>query len=80
MNRACFLDAPVRVVSCELLSMGHPLGVSGVRVVNDIARQLWGEAGVNQVEGARVGLAQMLGGILTRIESPVVAGIHILVK
>jgi len=80
MNRACFLDAPVRVVNYELLSMGHPLGVSGVRVVNDIARQLWGEAGVNQVEGARVGLAQMLGGILTRIESPVVAGIHILEK
>ena len=80
MNRACFLDAPVRVVNYELLSMGHPLGASGVRVVNDIARQLWGEAGVNQVEGARVGLAQMLGGVLTGIESPVVAGIHILVK
>ena len=80
MNRACFLDAPVRVVSGGLLSMGHPLGASGVRVVNDIARQLWGEAGVNQVEGARVGLAQMLGGVLTGIESPVVAGIHILVK
>jgi benzoylsuccinyl-CoA thiolase BbsB subunit len=61
-----------------LLSMGHPLGASGVRVVNDIARQLWGEAGVNQVEGARVGLAQMLGGVLTGIESPVVAGIQIL--
>ncbi len=63
-----------------LLSMGHPLGASGVRVVNDIARQLWGEAGENQVEGARVGLAQMLGGVLTGIESPVVAGIHILMK
>ncbi len=61
-----------------LLSMGHPLGASGVRVVNDIARQLWGEAGVNQVEGARVGLAQMLGGVLTGIESPVVAGIQIM--
>ncbi len=63
-----------------LLSMGHPLGASGVRVVNDIARQLWGEAGANQVEGARVGLAQMLGGVLTGIESPVVAGIQILTR
>ncbi len=63
-----------------LLSMGHPLGASGVRVVNDIARQLWGEAGANQVEGAKVGLAQMLGGVLTGVESPVVAGIQILVK
>jgi len=57
---------------------GHPLDASGVRVVSDIARQLWGEAGVNQVEGARVGLAQMLGGVLTGIESPVVAGIQIM--
>ena len=63
-----------------LLSMGHPLGASGVRVVIDIARQLWGEAGSNQVEGAKVGMAQMLGGVLTNIESPVVAGIQILVK
>lgn len=63
-----------------LLSLGHPLGASGVRVVNDIARQLWGEAGANQVPGAKVGLAQMLGGVLTGIESPVVAGIQILTK
>ena len=63
-----------------LLSMGHPLGASGVRVVNDIARQLWGEAGANQVEDAKVGMAQMLGGVLTEIESPVVAGIHILTR
>jgi benzoylsuccinyl-CoA thiolase BbsB subunit len=63
-----------------LLSMGHPLGASGVRVVNDVVRQLWGEAGANQVEGANVGLAQMLGGVLTGIESPVVAGIQILTR
>jgi benzoylsuccinyl-CoA thiolase BbsB subunit len=63
-----------------LLSMGHPLGASGVRVVNDITRQLWGEAGANQVEGAKVGLAQMLGGVLTGVESPVIAGIQILTK
>lgn len=63
-----------------LLSMGHPLGASGVRVVNDVARQLWGEAGANQVEGAKVGMAQMLGGVLTGIESPVIAGIQILTK
>jgi benzoylsuccinyl-CoA thiolase BbsB subunit len=63
-----------------LLSMGHPLGASGVRVVNDITRQLRGEAGANQVEGAKVGMAQMLGGVLTGIESPIVAGIQILTK
>lgn len=63
-----------------LQSMGHPLGASGVRVVADIARQLWGEAGGYQVEGAKVGLAQMLGGVLSNIESPVVAGIQVLIK
>jgi benzoylsuccinyl-CoA thiolase BbsB subunit len=63
-----------------LQSMGHPLGASGVRVVADIARQLWGEAGGYQVEGAKVGLAQMLGGVLSNIESPVVAGVQVLVK
>jgi len=63
-----------------LLSMGHPLGASGVRVVVDVARQLWGEAGKNQVDGAKVGMAHMLGGVLTGIESPVVAGIQILIR
>lgn len=63
-----------------LLSMGHPLGASGVRVVIDVARQLWGEAGTNQVKEAKVGMAQMLGGVLTGVESPIVAGIQILTK
>jgi len=63
-----------------LLSMGHPLGASGVRVVNDITRQLRGEAGANQVVGAKVGMDQMLGGVLTGIESAVVAGIQIMTK
>ena len=63
-----------------LLSMGHPLGASGVRVVNDVTRQLWGEAGKNQVEEARVGMAQMLGGVLSGIESPVVGGYQVLMK
>jgi benzoylsuccinyl-CoA thiolase BbsB subunit len=63
-----------------LLSMGHPLGASGVRVVNDVARQLWGEAGANQVQGAKVGLAQMFGGSLATLQNPVVCGIQILTK
>ena len=63
-----------------LLSMGHPLGGSGVRVVNDVTRQLWGEAAGTQVPGARIGLAQMLGGVLTNFENPVVAGLHVLMR
>jgi benzoylsuccinyl-CoA thiolase BbsB subunit len=63
-----------------LLSLGHPLGASGVRVVNDVAKQLWGEAGANQVKGAKAGMAQMLGGVLNNIESPLIAGIQILTR
>ena len=48
-----------------LISLGHPLSASGVRVVADITRQLRGQAGPIQVDGARIGLAQMQGGAVT---------------
>ena len=63
-----------------LLSMGHPLGASGVRVVNDVVRQLRGEAEGTQVPEAKVGLAQMMGGVLTGMIKPVVAGLHVLIR
>lgn len=45
-----------------LKSKGHPVGATGVAQVVEIATQLRGEAGLRQVEGARVGLTQNLGG------------------
>jgi len=63
-----------------LLSMGHPLGASGVRVVCDVARQLRGEAYGTQVPDAKVGLAQMMGGINSFMINPIAAGLHILVR
>lgn len=60
-----------------LLSLGHPLSASGVRVVCDIVQQLRGEAGPRQREGARVGLAQMLGGNVNGLEMGA-ASVHIL--
>ena len=62
-----------------LLSLGHPLSASGVRVVVDIARQLRGESGGMQVEGAKVGIAHMLGGAITGLQGGG-CGIHVLVK
>lgn len=44
-----------------LLSRGHPIGATGVCQIAQIVNQLKGSA-VNQVEGARIGLAQNLGG------------------
>ncbi|MBW1680439.1 MAG: thiolase family protein [Deltaproteobacteria bacterium] len=62
-----------------LLSLGHPLGASGARVNCEVTRQLRNQAGGYQVEGARIGLAQMLGSVLFGgNESAVVCGIQIL--
>jgi acetyl-CoA C-acetyltransferase len=45
-----------------LKSKGHPVGATGVAQVVEITRQLRGEAGPRQVEGARIGLTQNMGG------------------
>ncbi len=44
-----------------LLSMGHPLGPTGLGQVAEITRQLRGESGPRQHKGARTGLAHMVG-------------------
>ncbi|OGF67022.1 MAG: acetyl-CoA acetyltransferase [Candidatus Fischerbacteria bacterium RBG_13_37_8] len=45
-----------------LKSKGHPVGATGVAQVVEIAKQLRGEAGKRQVQNARVGLTQNMGG------------------
>lgn len=60
-----------------LLSLGHPLSASGVRVVCDITEQLRGQAGKRQIANAKVGLSQMLGGMVNGLEAGA-CGIHIL--
>jgi acetyl-CoA acetyltransferase len=44
-----------------LISMGHPIGPTGVGQIGEITRQLRGEAGPRQHGGAKVGLAHMVG-------------------
>ena len=60
-----------------LLSLGHPLAASGVRVIADITNQLRGRAGDSQVPGAKVGLAQMLGGVTAGLDAAA-GSVHIL--
>jgi acetyl-CoA C-acetyltransferase len=49
-------------VSGGLKSKGHPVGATGVAQICDVCEQLRGEAGERQIPGARLGLAQNLGG------------------
>jgi acetyl-CoA acetyltransferase len=53
-------DCPVNV-SGGLISKGHPIGATGVAGLYEVATHLRGEAGERQVEGARVGLAHVIG-------------------
>ena len=46
-----------------LKARGNPLGATGVYQIVEVARQLRGQAGENQVENAKIGLAQNLGGV-----------------
>jgi acetyl-CoA acetyltransferase len=45
-----------------LLAKGHPVGATGAAQVVEIVRQLRGQAGPRQVEGARIGLSHATGG------------------
>jgi len=44
-----------------LLSKGHPIGMTGAAGIFEVATQLRGEAGDRQIDGAKVGLAHVIG-------------------
>lgn len=54
-----------------LKARGHPVGATGMYQIVEIVQQLRGECGATQVDGAKVGMAQNIGGsgatILTHI-------------
>ena len=52
-----------------LLSRGHPMGASGIAQVHEIALQLRGAAGLRQIVGARTGLAHIMGGNVSELDS-----------
>jgi len=45
-----------------LKTCGHPVGASGVRMINHVVAQVLGKAGDMQVKGAEMGIAHTLGG------------------
>jgi acetyl-CoA acyltransferase len=59
---APFRDGRLPVnVSGGLQSKGHPIAATGIANVYEICQHLRGEAGDRQIEGARVGLAHVIG-------------------
>jgi acetyl-CoA acetyltransferase len=53
-------ETPVNV-SGGLESKGHPIAATGIANVWEICQHLRGEAGARQIDGARVGLAHVIG-------------------
>jgi acetyl-CoA acetyltransferase len=51
-----------------LLSRGHPLGATGVAQAAEIVWQLQGRTGGRQVDGARIGLIETMGGGVAGID------------
>lgn len=51
-------------LSGGLVSKGHPVGATGLSMIDELVRQLRGEAGERQVEGARRALAENGGGVI----------------
>lgn len=47
-----------------LVARGHPIGASGIMMLNELAIQLRGEAGPNQVANARLALQENGGGLI----------------
>jgi len=45
-----------------LKARGHPVGATGIYQIVELVQQLRGEAGAAQVPGARIGMAQNIGG------------------
>ena len=52
-----------------LIGAGHPVGATGVRMVLDVHRQVTGNAGGYQVDGASVGATLNIGGSTTSVVS-----------
>jgi acetyl-CoA C-acetyltransferase len=45
-----------------LKARGHPVGATGMYQIVEVVQQLRGECGQTQVDGAKVGMAQNIGG------------------
>jgi acetyl-CoA C-acetyltransferase len=57
-----------------LKARGHPVGATGVYQVAEVALQLRGTAGKNQLGRARIGMAQSIGGSAATVATTILGG------
>ncbi|MFN3706019.1 MAG: thiolase domain-containing protein [Thermoflexales bacterium] len=63
LDNAISLDGHIPITTMGgLKARGHPVGATGMYQIVEVAMQLRGEAGPNQVRNARLGMAQNIGG------------------
>ena len=60
-----------------LVSRGHPIGATGLAQVAELVWQLRGQAGQRQVDGANIGLAHCMGGLVQGLDAAACT-VHIL--
>jgi len=56
-------ERPINL-SGGLVSKGHPVGATGLSMIDELVTQLRGEAGERQAEGAKIALAENGGGVI----------------
>ena len=62
---ATMLDGRLPInTSGGLVSKGHPVGATGLSMIDELSQQLRGEAGARQVSGAEWALAENGGGVI----------------
>ena len=59
-----------------LKARGNPIGATGIYQLAEITLQLRNKAGGHQVEGARIGLAQNMGGMASICAVNILRGIE----
>ena len=59
-----------------LKARGHPVGATGIYQVAEVVQQLRGECGSTQVEGAKIGMAQNIGGSGSTIVTTILKACH----
>jgi acetyl-CoA C-acetyltransferase len=58
-----------------LKARGHPVGATGVYQVAEVVTQLTGKAGKNQVQDARIGMTQNIGGSGATVITHILGGV-----